>query len=133
MFFTEQEKAIYTSPLDGRKYDPLRVDRNLTIVTQNRLDEYVGYRNNADATTGDVSQAGRTQAAVLAAQAELELAKAARVVFELADFPDVTDARALEVLYNFLGYLEGKVETAGTPQSTPQTVDGSNLEPTTSS
>lgn len=132
MFFTDEERTIYTSPL-GTKYDPLRVDRLLTIATNNRLDEYVGCVNNAGGETGDVSQAGRAQAAVLAARAELELAKAARAAFGLPEFPELTDARALEVLYDFLGWMAGKVETAGTPPSTPPTGAGSSYEPTTSS
>lgn len=122
MFFTEKEKAIYVAP-DGRRYDPLRVDRLLTAATGNRFDELVLYRNNARAETGDVSKQGRAEAAVLAARAEIELADAARKVFEFPSFAEsgVGDAVVLETLYHYLGWMEGKGETAGTPQSTPVT------------
>lgn len=122
MFFTEKQRAIYVAP-DGRKYDPLRIDRLLTAATDNRLNEWVQYRNNAGAATGDVSKAGRSEAAVLAANAELALADAARKVFGFAPFDEggPGDAIVLETLYHYLGWMEGKGETAGTPQSTPLT------------
>jgi len=134
VFFTDREKEIYEAPSGGRKYDPLRVDRLLTIHTGNRLDEYVRLRNAGNGPpTGDVSAAGKTQTAVEAAAAELELARAARLAFELPEFPEVTDATALELLYHFLGWMEGKDSAAGMPPSTPTTEVGSSYEPTTSS
>lgn len=118
--FSEREKAIYTSPV-GKKYDPLRLDRLLVIQTNNRLGEFLKLVDPKTINSGDVSKAGRAQAEVEACNAELELARASRAVFELPEFPDCTDAWALETLYHFLEWLEGKGETAGTPQSTPVT------------
>jgi hypothetical protein len=132
VFFSDREKEIYESPLGGR-YDPLRVDRLLTVHSGNRLDEWIRVRNAATGPpTGDISKEGKTATKVAAAEAELELAQAARLAFALPDFPECGDATALEVLYDYLGWMEGKDSAAGTPQSSPQMVEGLNYEPTTS-
>jgi hypothetical protein len=133
VFFTDREKQIYESPT-GQKYDPLRVDRLLTIATKGRLNEWVTLRNvvHGGEYVGDVSRDGRVQTLLAAAEAELGLADAARSAFGLPDFPAVTDAEALETLYHYLGWMEGKGETAGTPQSSPTTEVGSSSVPTPS-
>lgn len=135
MFFTDREKAIYEAP-DGRRFDPLRVDRTLTVASGGQLDQWIATRNavvrapilNPDGTptgeyellTGDVSAAGKATAAVEAARAEIMLADAARVGFDYRPFPDgPPDAVVLETLYHFLGWLEGKGGTVETPRSSP--------------
>lgn len=118
MFFTEKERQVYTGT-NGILYDPLAVDRRLTILTGNKLRDLVILRNSAHEGTGDVSPEGRAQAAVEAARAELTLADASRGAFALPKFPEVTDAVALELLYHFLDWLEGKGEAAGKPQESP--------------
>lgn len=122
MFFTEQERAIYTAPY-GRKYDPLRVLHLLTVVSGNQLSTWVKLRNPETMESGDVSVSGRAEAAVNAANAELKLADCARQVFGFGSFEEsgITDAVVLETLYHYLGYLEGKESTARTPQSMPVT------------
>ena len=115
MFFTDREKAIYTTP-DGRAFDPLRVLHLLTVATGNRLSELVSLRNPDTQAGGDVSAGGRSQAAVEAARAEMQLADAARTVFGFGPFESgVTDAAVLETLYHYLEWLEGKDYAAGTP------------------
>lgn len=88
----------------------------LTVETGDRLNELVTLRNSArqkpGEETGDVSPQGRREAAVEGARAELELARAARVAFKLPEFPDCTDADCLSVLYDFLGWMEGKGKRA---------------------
>lgn len=130
--FTEKEKLIYQA-LDGRLFDPLRVDRLLTIHSGNRLRELVALRNPETIESGDVSKAGRAKAEVEACRAELELAAVAREAFELAPFPDCTDAQALDLLYHFLEWLAGKDAPAGTPPSQPTTAAASSSRATTTS
>lgn len=106
MFFQDHEKLIYTPPGCPRSYDPVVLDRTLTVVSGNRLDTLVADRNAAGEDSGDVSQAGKTQRAIIAAQAELELIPIAKAAFSL---PEETPAAvALEYLYHFLGWLEKK-------------------------
>lgn len=117
MFFPDHLKLIFTVPgpkFPGR-YDPLRVDNDLLIATRNRLPELIELIRSAGQGTGDVSRAGRDQAQVERARAEIELADAARLAFKLPESPECLDAEALEILYQFLGWMEGKGETAGTP------------------
>ena len=121
MYFTEREKQIYEAPEGRGKFDPLRVDRLLQVETRGRLHLLVSLRNMAAGGLGDVSPEGKAQTALEAADAELQLADAARKVFNLPPFPECTDADALEVLYHFLGWMEGKGETAGTPETTAPT------------
>lgn len=132
MFFTDREKTIYESP-SGQKYDPLRVDRLLSIASGNRVHELLKLRDPATVSSGDVSKRGRAEAEVEACRAELELADAARKAFGLPEFPQCTDAECLETLYHFLEWMAGKDETAGTPQSAPQTGYGSRPKLTPSS
>lgn len=138
MFFTDREKEIYESPL-GTKYDPLRVDHILVIDSGSQLDSWLRDRNAAlpdenGQYTGDISASGRATAKVNAARAELELARVARQAFGLPEFPELTDAGALEVLFHFLEWQKGKDLLAGTPPSSPQVPpDVSPYEPTRSS
>lgn len=130
MFFTEREKMVYEAP-GGWNYDPVVIDRRLVIATHNRLREYLELRNAVVEGRGDVSKEGVNSLVVDAAQAELALAQAARKAFELPDFPECTDGQALELLYHFLGWLEGKDEKAGMPPGSPETSpEPSSSEPT---
>lgn len=106
MFFTEKERLVYEYA--GKLYDPLALDRKLTVASDNRLDELVAIRNAAGEDTGDVSPDALRRKAVEAAEAELLLAGIARRAFGLPEFPECTDAVALEALYAFLAYMEGK-------------------------
>lgn len=113
VFFEPHLKLIYSPRGSDKKYDPLAVDRLLTIHTGNRLNELVSIRNALSDDRGDVSVEGRRKAAVEAAQAELTLADASRKSFDLPPFPGCTDAQALETLYDFLGWMEGKGTRVG--------------------
>lgn len=119
MFFTEKERSIYAAP-NGRQYDPVVVDRRLTVLTGNRLRDLVLLRNAPVEGVGDVSRQGQDEGAVEAARAELTLADAARGAFDLPQFPECTAGSALEILYHFLDWLEGKGVTAGTPPASPE-------------
>jgi len=116
VFFTDQQKAIYTD-LRGGLFDPLRCLHLLTIHTDNQLTELVRLRNPDCVDSGDVSKSGRATAHVTAARAELELADAGRKVFGYPEFPDMTDAEVLENLFYFCDYLEGKGSQAPTPRT----------------
>lgn len=123
MFFEDHLKRVYTPahPKFSTPHDPLRVDLVLTVESGNRLNELVTLRNTArqgkGEETGDVSPGGRREAAVEGARAELELARIARVAFGLPPgIEECTDADCLEVLYDYLGWMEGKGSKAGTPQ-----------------
>jgi len=115
MFFTDKEKSIYTPSGSDISYDPLRLNHLLTIESGNRLNELIALRNAQQDNLGDVSKEGKNRAAVEAAKAELELVEIARKAFYLTDVKKWNDASVLEVLYEFLGWLEGKDETAGKP------------------
>jgi hypothetical protein len=106
MFFQDHEKLIYTPPGCPRSYDPVVLDRTLTVVSGNRLDALVADRNAAGDDVGDVSTAGRSQRAITSAQAELELIPIAKAAFSLPE--ETPAATALEYLYDFLGWLEKK-------------------------
>lgn len=116
MFFPDHLKLIFE--VRGKfpgKYDPLRLDNTLIAATGNRLSELIELIRSAAAGTGDVSPEGRAQAQVERAKAETRLSDAARTAFKLPDFPDCLDAEALEILYYFLEWMEGKGQAAGTP------------------
>ncbi len=115
MFYTDEERGIFTPEGSDRKYDPLAVLRRLTAATKGEFNElwikWCSPQNN----DGDVSV---TQASkeYESACAEEQLVKASRVAFELPDFPDCTDGVALSHLRTFVEYLQGKDSVAGTPQ-----------------
>ena len=114
MFFEEHLKKIYK--YGETSYDPLRVDLILRVESDNRLNEYIDYRNAYYLDLGDISPEGKKEKSLLAAKAELELARIARSAFSLPPFPDCTDAQALEVLFDFMEWMSGKGEVAGKPQ-----------------
>lgn len=121
MYFSEQERRVYQPPGSERQYDPLHVDRVLVVRSRNQLNALVAARNARYERTGDVSPAGLEQTAVDGAAAELELVELARVAFELPSFPKCLDAEALEILYHFLGWMEGKDGRDGYSPPAPAT------------
>lgn len=115
MWFEEHEKKIYRYPGGQEVYDPLRLERLLVFHSGGELYNWMADRNSETLDSGDVSEGGRKTKAVASAQAELNLADAARKAFDFPQFPEMLDAEVLERLYHFLEYMEGKGETAGTP------------------
>lgn len=115
MFFEEYQKKIYQYPGREQKYDPLEVDHLLTIYSENRLNEYIAYRNAPHDDLGDVSPQGKLTAKINAANAEIQLTDIARKAFGLPPFPEMMTAEVLEILYDFLEWMEKKGER-GEPQ-----------------
>jgi len=119
VYFSENEKKIYHPPGSDKAFDPLQLDRTLTIRSGGNLNALVAARNAKYAGLGDISQEGRRRAEVDCAEAELALASIARDAFGLPPFPDCLDAQALEYLFHFLEWMEGKGERAGTSPTEP--------------
>lgn len=104
MFFPDKYKAIYT--YRNNSYDPLLIDRLLTIESKNKLKELIVLRNGAVDNKGDISSEGRNQTLIDASTAEIELARISKKVFNLPQ--ETLMADCLEALYNFLEWLEKK-------------------------
>lgn len=116
MQYQEHEKKIYECPGNSKKYDPLALDRLLTVTSGGQLNTILTEWSASSDGRGDVSPEGRANNAVLSAQAEEKLVGIARRVFDLLPFPDCLDADALEMLTHYLEWMEGKGETARKPQ-----------------
>lgn len=116
MFFPEHLRKIYTHELlPDKSFDPLLVDRMLVVESNNNINTLIAMRNGAYTDLGDVSVEGKKQSAIDSAKAEIELTRIARCVFS---FPQETlSAVVLEVLYDYMGWMEGKGQRAGMPSS----------------
>ena len=115
MFYSDKERAIFTPEEGAKQYDPLAILRRLTAASQGKFSELWNQWCAVNSDSGDVS----IPAAVKeyeSALAEEELVKAARLAFELPDFPECLDAVALSYLRTLMEFLEGKGERAGMPQ-----------------
>lgn len=108
MFFEPHEKTIYSPEGSDKKFDPLAVERALTIATGGKLNDLLTQWRAASDGLGDISPEGKAQSRVAAAEAEGQLAAVARAAFGLPPFPDCTDADALEWLCDYLRWMEGK-------------------------
>ena len=109
MFFQDHEKAIYSpESLPDAKFDPLAVDRALVKATHGMLHELLVKYQPVTGETGDVSKEGRRLAEVEKAEAEEQLIAAARIAFGMKEFPENTDGQILEVLHDYLEWMEGK-------------------------
>lgn len=115
MFFQDHEKQIYSPQGSDKKFDPLAIDRNLVIASDGRLNDLLKQWRASSDGLGDVSKDSQRNNAIQSAMAEEALARAARLVFGLPDFPDCTDAAALEWLCDYLDYMEGKGQRGKTP------------------
>lgn len=121
-YFEPHEKMIY-SPADrpDLKYDPLDLDRKLTVHSGGLFGELVDryrpieYGPDGLPTTGDVSPEGVKKAKVDRAEAEAELVKVVRKAFDLPEFPDCTDGLCLEILHDYLWWMEKKGSREGMP------------------
>lgn len=130
--FEPHEKAIYSpESLPDLKYDPLDIDRKLTITTGGTFGELVDryrpirYLPDGKPETGDISPEGIKKAKVDRAEAETELVRVCRKVFGLPEFPDCTDGQALEILHDYLWWMEGKGSREGMTPSSPPPSDSS--------
>src|SRR5262249_43332767 len=114
MFFADHEKRIYSPEGCPRAFDPLALDRALTRASGGRRGDLLAAWQATDVSTGDVSEpaASRTLAG---AAAEEDLVRAARVAFDLPDFPACCDATALEYLCDYLEWMEKKGSRGETP------------------
>ena len=130
--FEPHEKAIYSPPeFPERKYDPLDIDRKLTILSGGTfgdlMDRYrpIKYGPDGKPETGDISEEGVKRAEVDRAEAETEVVRIARKAFGLPEFPDCTDGQCLEVLHDYLWWMEGKGSREGTTPTSPPPSDSS--------
>lgn len=121
MFFEDHEKQIYSPPESDQKFDPLALDRTLALLSQGRLAELVGQWQPAEDGEGDVGKGAKARDALMRAEAEVELTRIARKAFGVPDFPAKLDAHALEMLCDFLRWMEKKGQRGETPQSSPST------------
>lgn len=115
MFFEDHEKKVYTPTGTSFKFDPLAIDRALRVATGNRLARLVTAWKAIDSDEGDISEDGVQKKILASCEAEELLAGAARAAFGLPQFPDCTDAEALEMLCDYLDWVKKK----GTRESTP--------------
>lgn len=129
MYFEEHEKNIYKPEWAKDGYDPLLLDRLLVYHSGGDLHSWLDAVNAERASragpddaryleAGDVSEEGKKAARARAAEAEIQLAKVARAAFGFDD--SVLMGVALERLYEFLGYMEGKGDAAGTPHASSE-------------
>jgi hypothetical protein len=96
----------------------------LSISSTAALDNLSALMNQPEGDiSGSYSAGVAEKRAVDGALAEAELARVSRVAFSLAAFPETTDAVALEILCDYLEYMEkkGKREEASpvAPTSSP--------------
>jgi hypothetical protein len=119
MIFAEHERAIYSPEGSDDRYDPLALARALTVASGGRLNAMLADWRGGFEDAGDVSPDGRAAALVASAEAEAHLAAVARLVFGVPDFPAATDAVALELLCDYLGWMEKKGERAATSRPSP--------------
>lgn len=115
MHFEAHEKAIYSpESRPDLKYDPLDLDRKLTIISGGTfgdlVDRYrpIEYGPDGKPLAGDISEDGVKKAKVDRAEAEAELVGVVRKAFVLPEFPECTDGQALEILHDYLWYMEKK-------------------------
>lgn len=122
MFFEDHEKKIYSpASRPDLQFDPLAVDRALTRHSGGRfsalLDDWRPVELGPDGLPleGDISAQGLLDAAVGRAKAEEELVAIARKAFGLPDFPDCLDGAVLEILTDYLWWMEKKGQRDGSP------------------
>lgn len=107
MLWTDDDKLIYSIPGTDLKYDPLRIERGLTVASQGKLGDWQRLRN--DGTDAE------------AAWADLQVADAGRKAFRFGE--DVTDAMVVKAVDDFLGWLAKKGTTAATSPTSPPCTD----------
>jgi hypothetical protein len=119
MFFQDHEKQIYSPAGSDLRFDPLDLDRRLVLHSRGNLPIlWVLWKTQ----TGDVlidGVADDASAALERAMAEEQIVRAARNAFQLPDFPDCTDAQALEYLCDFLEWMRKKGRRGETPPASP--------------
>jgi hypothetical protein len=145
MFFTDRDKQIYTPTGSTAKFDPLAVNNKLTVYSLGTLNDLLADHNafgeekdkldaeDADSPAIPSLKKAVADAAVRTATADLKLAHIARQAFGLPPFPDCLDANALEILFDFLGWLEGKDAPGVTRQQSPSLSDSMDPSTTNSS
>lgn len=137
MFFPERDRLIYTPPDhpdQSARFDPLALDRALVRATGGRLADLLAQHQAGADGLGDVSPGAGAKNALMSAEAEEQLVKAARAAFGLPDFPDCTDGRALEMLWHYLEYMAGKGRPGEPPPTSPGSTDSQAASsPTTTS
>lgn len=116
MFFQDHEKLIFSLEGSDKKYDPLALDRAFRRESNGKFSALIDLWKAADRDEGDISQDGRLKTQLCSDQAEEELARISRLVFDLPLFPDCTDGVALEYMCQYLDWCKKKEMTDTTPQ-----------------
>jgi len=116
MIYQEHEKTIYTPPGSSTAYDPLAIDRALTIKSSGTINSLLSDWCAGSDGKGDVSSGSVEANSLRVAQAEEVLVQISRAVFNLPPFPECLDATALEYLRHYLWWMEGKGQADGKPQ-----------------
>jgi hypothetical protein len=129
MFFEEHQKLIFSPQGSTEKFDPLALDRLLRKESNNSLGRLIDAWKAPDLDEGDISDTGRLATVLRSDEAEVELARISRIAFNLKDFPECTDAVALEYLCQYLDWCKkkGMKDTISPDSSTSET--GSNPIP----
>jgi hypothetical protein len=131
MLFAPHEKSIYQPEGSDKRFDPLLLHNALVVASGGRLNELLVAWSASSDNLGDVSQGSQARSAVMSAEAEMELARVARKVFGLPDFPEATDGEALELLDDYCRWMEGKGVRAGKPPRPPEhSLEVSSPQPT---
>lgn len=128
MFFEDHEKAIYVpATRPDLAFDPLAVDRALVIATNGKLSDLVAEAypplvddgQGGKVEGGDISAEGQALSKLTKRAAEGPLADAARKAFGIAAFnpqdPNTTDGAVLEILLDYLWWMEKKGKRGETP------------------
>ena len=120
MFYPDHEKQIYEVPGIERKFDPLVLERQLMRLSGARFWDLLATFNLASKAesgeVGDISEDGRARAKLEWRDAEEQLAKLSRLVFDLGE---CVDAQAMEYLLDFVEWWEGKGQRAKRPTLSP--------------
>jgi len=105
MFYSETEKQIYTSPT-GQRFDPVTIQRQLILHSRGDINNHLGVFTS------------ETHSLVEKALAEENLVDISRKTFKLLpclETDGVTDAVAIECLFDFLEWLQGKEKRVDLP------------------
>lgn len=116
MFFDDNQKLIFSPQGSTKKYDPLALDRAFRRESNGRFGTLIDLWKASDRDEGDISAEGRIKTQLASDEAEEELARIARLVFNLPLFPECTDGVALEYMCQYLDWCKKKEMKGTTPQ-----------------
>lgn len=98
MFYSDEEKSVYKSPL-GTVHDPVQIANRLVVASQGRFNDFLDVWYGEESTEGQ-----RAEAALL-------VADSGRKAFNFSPLTEeggVGDGAVLEVVHDFMGFLSKK-------------------------